>query len=449
MKKRNVLLSSIITIVLCLSVVAGSTFALFTSEDSLSIEVTSGTVEIDADITNLQLWSVEKDDKGIEEDENKKTYTHIPVDQFTNGGTAAFDGALLSMKRITPGDKVTFNIPMTNTSDVKIQYRYTIECLSGYKLMDGLVVTINDTNEYTNMLSYTTPWTALDVNNSTDMSVAIELPVAAGNEYQGKETEMRILVEAVQFNADVDDKPLIVNIPMLNNVADIQAAFADPELEDIFIADDVAGAIEITGDLSNKTIWANENDVAFTFTGNLDNVTIYDIKNDSDRCSVNVSAATGNITILDSEFISASSPSAPSIYVGANIDVTVDNCTFEKGAGKGYAIRGNASGDLTVTNSEFYGYTSWAIIVNGKADGNVTVDSCYFNVAAGVFKTLGDGITGNFTFTNNRMVAPGDGGNLNKVVVSGSGNGPIICAGTVTDVANVLNGAPWNVSVQP
>ena len=74
--KKKVLLSSIVTIVLCLSLIAGSTFALFTSEKDLDVEVTAGNVTIDASINNFKLWSVTPDANGTVVDENGATYTH-------------------------------------------------------------------------------------------------------------------------------------------------------------------------------------------------------------------------------------------------------------------------------------------------------------------------------------------------------------------------------------
>ena len=53
--KSKVLVSSILTIALCLSLIAGSTFALFTDSAKNDIAVTSGTVDIDATIVDLAL----------------------------------------------------------------------------------------------------------------------------------------------------------------------------------------------------------------------------------------------------------------------------------------------------------------------------------------------------------------------------------------------------------
>ena len=44
--KNKIIVSSILTIALCLSMIAGYTFALFTSESQVNVAVTSGEVKV-------------------------------------------------------------------------------------------------------------------------------------------------------------------------------------------------------------------------------------------------------------------------------------------------------------------------------------------------------------------------------------------------------------------
>ena len=46
MKRKNFIVSSILTIAMCVSMIVGSTFALFTSESKVNIAVSSGKVEV-------------------------------------------------------------------------------------------------------------------------------------------------------------------------------------------------------------------------------------------------------------------------------------------------------------------------------------------------------------------------------------------------------------------
>ena len=204
--KTKVLLSSILTIALCLSLIAGSTFALFTSESSVGIVVTAGKVEMVADLTELELYSVQPNSNGTITDEfgGKYKYVECKNNTFANGGTATFENRVLTLDRVTPGDKVAFNIIGGNKSDVTIQYRYIIECEDGEKLMSGMLVTIGDTT-YPVLSSYTSAWAELIPGEDiADVPVVIELPVTAGNEYQAKTAKIKVTVEAVQGNADVE-----------------------------------------------------------------------------------------------------------------------------------------------------------------------------------------------------------------------------------------------------
>lgn len=241
--KKKVLLSSIATIALCLCLIAGSTFALFTSTSKVDISVTAGEVKMTASITDLTLWSVDADEaKGDETDvidENGHRYGYADMtaaDKFANGGTAAFDGAVLTMDKITPGDKVEFKVTGSNESNVAIQYRYVIECTEGYKLMSGLVVTVNGV-AYESLDSYTSAWADLAVGSDIDpVEISIELPVTAGNEYQKQETNIKVTVEAVQGNAVTEGDVEVTYLAA--DTAEIQNLIASGESE-IALADDM------------------------------------------------------------------------------------------------------------------------------------------------------------------------------------------------------------------
>ena len=55
---KKTLLASLLTIAVCLTLIAGSTFALFTSEDAVNIAVTSGKVNVTATVGNLRGYSM-------------------------------------------------------------------------------------------------------------------------------------------------------------------------------------------------------------------------------------------------------------------------------------------------------------------------------------------------------------------------------------------------------
>lgn len=205
--KKKTLVASILTIALCFSVIAGATFALFTSESNINIAVTSGKVKLVATI-----------------DENSLATSSLGIEQipgtFANGGTATFDNETnLDLTNITPGDKATFKINVKNESTVDVMYKITWNVNN--EDMNALKVTSNGEDvadlgwtlwayeDYNNASAVSEGYDATEIvpsnSDTKTLNVEIELPMGAGNEYQAKEASITFKVEAVQGNAgDLD-----------------------------------------------------------------------------------------------------------------------------------------------------------------------------------------------------------------------------------------------------
>ena len=180
--KNKIIVSSILTIALCLSMIAGSTFALFTSESKVDIAVTSGTLDVDAVINNdLQLSSL-----GVAQ-----------TDTFANGGTATLTGEKLTLANVTPGDKATFSITVTNNSNVAMNYRF-VWSVEG-DLYPFLTATVDGVALVNNSTPYTL-WTGADTQT---FQVVVELPQGVGNDAQNKTANISFKVEAVQGNVEI------------------------------------------------------------------------------------------------------------------------------------------------------------------------------------------------------------------------------------------------------
>ena len=190
--KKKALLASILTIAMCFSVIAGATFALFTSESTVNVAVTSGTVDVDATIL-----------------EDTLATSSLGVAQangaFENGGNAAFDAnAVLVLTNMTPGDAVTFSIEIKNNSNVNVQYR--VKWAVDGKLYEALVATADDTPIVNNTSAWEL-WTApaTDAEKVKTVEVELTLPTEADNEYQNQSAAIAFTVEAVQGNGVLDE----------------------------------------------------------------------------------------------------------------------------------------------------------------------------------------------------------------------------------------------------
>lgn len=199
-KHTKTLLSAIITIVLSLCIIAGSTFALFMSSDKVDVTVKSGTVKITANVdeTTLKVYS-----KDVEQTATDMAGAHL----FENGGTASFDDDYnLVLERVTPGDKAEFNVTVKNESNVNILYR-THWAVSG-DLSSALTAYVDGEE----IVSNSSEWIEWDITNgyAKTLKISIELPMSVGgengDEYQDQQAKISYSVEAVQANADLPDE---------------------------------------------------------------------------------------------------------------------------------------------------------------------------------------------------------------------------------------------------
>lgn len=194
--KKNTLLTSILTLLLCVSLIAGSTFALLSSTTRINIAIGSGKVKLTASLQTLRIYSMEE--------EQFNGY-------FANGGTASIDRGVLDLNLITPGDKVTAEIAVKNNSTIGLKYRVVMRAEGA--LMDALNASVTiDGNTYPiASAKNATPWIRAaageEIPSGEDpILVSVELPAeTTGNEFQNSYASISITLEAVQGNAELWD----------------------------------------------------------------------------------------------------------------------------------------------------------------------------------------------------------------------------------------------------
>lgn len=123
--KRNVIVSAFLAIALCMSVIAGATFALFTSNAKVNLSITSAKVKLlNATIENKKMYSLtEVNPDTLEGTEEDRT----AAGTFYLGGTAEFEGNTLTLKKMAPGDRIAFDVKVDNESDIPVKYRVLVK----------------------------------------------------------------------------------------------------------------------------------------------------------------------------------------------------------------------------------------------------------------------------------------------------------------------------------
>jgi len=203
MKKGKTLASLICSVMLSLSLIVGATFALFTSESKVNIAVTSGKVAITASIDNMVAYS------GVENEDLSVTYNKREDGSFVNGGTVDAQAGEITLDKIAPMDKVTFDVVVDNTSDIVTKYQTKITFDQNFAqndadLFEALVIKVGSGCVKT-ATDATTNWYALQPGVDVVVPVSIELPKEVGNELQNKTIKLVCTVSAVQSNAYTAD----------------------------------------------------------------------------------------------------------------------------------------------------------------------------------------------------------------------------------------------------
>ena len=181
MKKRT-LLTSILSIAMCLSLAVGATFALFTDEAKVNVAVTSGTVDVKAEVTKYVSGSTLGEE----------------FVQVTDNSDGTYD-----LSTMVAGDYVDFTVAITNHSDVSVNYRIATKVQG--ELANEMVVSITDENGVTLANNGYTQWAFITaaVEKIGTYTVNISIPENNTTANGGKQGNVSITVEAVQGNAPV------------------------------------------------------------------------------------------------------------------------------------------------------------------------------------------------------------------------------------------------------
>lgn len=188
--KKRVIITSILTIALCVCLIAGSTFALFTAEKRVSITVASAGVSVEAYLVEtVETWSME-----IEQLDGT----------WANGGAVTAKGGELQLSNMSPGDKVRAKVVVTNDSTIAIQYRVVITVTSDEGLVDVLDFTIDGLQADAQSTVYG-KWKNLSPNSEKiEIPILIYMPVEVTSQYASKDATVQLTVEAVQNNASLN-----------------------------------------------------------------------------------------------------------------------------------------------------------------------------------------------------------------------------------------------------
>ena len=284
MKKRVLLISSMLAIIICVALIVGSTVALLTSDTKIRLSVSSASLNVEAYMQDFKLFSAVPDNNGEEVDENGRTYSYKEFTEgtFYNGGTADVteDGGLI-FENLAPGDKVEFNINVSNLqlesgAAMRVKYKTVFRLVDQEinKLYDafkfkveiesGLGEVFDDPEEVgtyrLNNVTTDTGWKPLEVGESEVVKVTIALPLTAGNTYQNVSAKFSCTLCAIQ--SVVTDKVSGIAEVQGEDVMDLEEAVSRAKDGDVI--EIVHGNLNPAGDITvdkNLTIMSADGSI--------------------------------------------------------------------------------------------------------------------------------------------------------------------------------------------
>jgi predicted ribosomally synthesized peptide with SipW-like signal peptide len=395
MKKRTKsLLAAFCTMALCGCLVAGSTYALFTSDASVNISVTSGKVNITSNVVNgsVKTYSATTtvNDSPITVSGDLGNYAgsyyygrtnddNANGGNFKNGGSAELTTdvttgeSTVTLKNITPGDKVEFDINVVNNSNVAILYRTAFsseEKNNGDNvLMNALKLSVNENTasavdttssdssssynlDFSGYVKYVTEWEdwAVPQTNSdknVSLHAVIELPLETGNEYMNKSIDIQISFEAVQANAYVGlNTPSMTTAPVVVKTDKDDAFFGENSKVSVSIPDGVT-----TNDNSAPKVTIESSDYKLGNTISLSNSSSYVSYEISSNFTQTSNSQYVSVAISDVE------NEITAVYHNGNIMATSEAQDKEDGYGNGYFVYDATTKTLTIYTKSFSPFT--------------------------------------------------------------------------------------------
>lgn len=363
MKKRTLAIASAAaTLAVCGSIIAGSTYALFTSRDDVNIAVTSGKVSVSAQVVD---WDNAKDNP-----DNKTTFVTSTSLDGADGAlvTPVLNGNEVALTGMAPGDKVEFDIRVENKSTIPVKYRTKVECADGEKLMSGLKFELGELN-FKGYKSYASAWETLEAGagNGT-VHASIELPEVMDETFMGLAASITYSVEAVQGNANVDGAEEFELLPYAA-VTDAQDYFNVLEL---YSEAQAPAEIILMNDIEANIEWAENTLMGYRFDEDL----ILDFNGHTLTTNAKL-MATANMTLKNGYLFMTTAMGTGGLDVSIDGVLNVENMEYTC-VSDNTCIVATRTADVNIKNSKLHG-TWYAVSTNASADlnsqNNITIEN--------------------------------------------------------------------------
>ena len=139
--RRNSLLLSALAVVVSAALLGGGTYALFSQQESYSIEVSTGDIKVTGGLAITSAWSQGENASERENGTAQADGSYV----VAQGGVFSTDGAKIVMNNMSQGDGASYTLSLANESTVNMQYRVYLQSKEDNALTKALKVTVDGT----------------------------------------------------------------------------------------------------------------------------------------------------------------------------------------------------------------------------------------------------------------------------------------------------------------
>ena len=198
---------SLLSVICCVSLIAGATFALFSDRQENEVSFSSGNVDVNASISLDAIWNVSVDGGEKNKTDVAEGQTSASFDpngertvSVSNGADGTFSAA---MTNIAPGEGADFALTVRNSGTIKAKFTIYLQSAAGFDLGSLTVENYDDPQQVVsqNGRIAVCGWTELAGGGETTARFAIGLSAEVTESVNGS---FFIVVEAYQYNASTE-----------------------------------------------------------------------------------------------------------------------------------------------------------------------------------------------------------------------------------------------------
>ena len=417
---KRALISSALALLMCVTMLVGTTFAWFTDTASTGVnKIQAGNLDVELEYKNSDTTGFTKADKNTKVFKEgalwEPGHVEYVVLKVSNAGSLALKYKL--------GINIANEVGSTNVLDNEfklsdyIKFGVVDEDLSG-KTRDKMVAAVTDGKLIKEGYTAENHLTATGTDNSQKVvTLVVWMPTTVGNEANHKKDatapsiDLGISVAATQLNSEVDSFG-----PDYDKFADypeVQPVATADKLQEALASEDIDGkTIKLYDDIETEGLRLTGKNVAFDLNGKSLNTTKLEVNNSTvvfgdssesgegtlatdDSYGV-INAVNSNVTIENGRFVSkyrAGSSGYANVIQVRNSELTINDGYFENTNDVGsynYLIKApsyntNEKTTITINGGEFVSHRSYGYIVTGDSDANVDVV-----INGGTFTTEGN-----------------------------------------------------------